>query len=661
MAPEQLAGREATVRSDLYALGLVLYELFTGRRPFAARTVPEALDERSSGLPSPPSSHVENLDPAVERAILRCLEPDPEQRPGSALAVAAALPGGDPLAAALAMGETPSPEVVAAAPSEAGIRPGLALGGVAFCLAAILAGEWMAYEFLMAPGGRPPLVLADRAGEILRRLGHSTEGHDTAWGYGRPATPSARPAFDRATAEAMAGGAAPPYYTFWYRSAPGVLMPVGRLGTSPDDPPRAAPGSALVELDTDGRLVGLEAWHAAEASRGAEADWDAVLEMAGLRAGELERVEASRAPPMYATETAAWRGTYPAGRERRVEAAARDGRVVWLRVFDPDAGDPGLVLEALPQAFVGLLYLLFSLIIVAGVWLARVNLLSGRGDRRGAWRVSLLVGGYWLLGLALKATHGPAVSEFLVWYKVLGHALFVAVLTGIFYLGLEPALRRHWPHRIVAWSRALAGRLRDPLVGQSLFLGAVVTAVAAQLDAVGFLVGQALGRDPAVWSVLIPEDTGWQVAHVLAMWPMSLGVGTVQGLGFAVLALVVVRAVRHEPLGLLLVAGLMTFGLAMRDQVVDPGLQIGALAQSGLLLWLLLRSGLLAFTTAVVLINLVLLYPTTRFGEGWAATPSMALALTVPAVAAFGGWVSARAVRRTARIGDPRPLSSAEV
>ena len=49
---------------------------------------------------------------AVERAILRCLEPDPKLRPASALEVAASLPGGDPLAEALAAGETPSPEMV---------------------------------------------------------------------------------------------------------------------------------------------------------------------------------------------------------------------------------------------------------------------------------------------------------------------------------------------------------------------------------------------------------------------------------------------------------------------------------------------------------------------------------------------------------------------
>ena len=53
-----------------------------------------------------------DIDPAVEKVIRRCLDPDPAKRPATALAVAAALPGGDPLAAALAAGETPSPEMV---------------------------------------------------------------------------------------------------------------------------------------------------------------------------------------------------------------------------------------------------------------------------------------------------------------------------------------------------------------------------------------------------------------------------------------------------------------------------------------------------------------------------------------------------------------------
>jgi serine/threonine protein kinase len=100
MAPEQLNGQPASVRTDLYALGLVLFEIFTGRRAYDAKTLGDLKQLHDTGSVATPSSIVRDLDPAVERVILRCLDKDPQKRPGSALAVAAALPGADPLAAA---------------------------------------------------------------------------------------------------------------------------------------------------------------------------------------------------------------------------------------------------------------------------------------------------------------------------------------------------------------------------------------------------------------------------------------------------------------------------------------------------------------------------------------------------------------------------------
>ena len=186
MAPEQLAGRGSSVQSDLYALGLVLYELFTGRKAFEAATLAEWRHKHSQEPPTAPSTVTPGLDASVERVILRCLEKEPGRRPRSAAAVAAALPGGDPLAAAIAAGETPSPEMVAAAGSDEGMKPAAALA----CLISILAGLALvaylsprAYRHGHVPLEKPPEALAERSKEIIRRFSYAEKPADTAWGF----------------------------------------------------------------------------------------------------------------------------------------------------------------------------------------------------------------------------------------------------------------------------------------------------------------------------------------------------------------------------------------------------------------------------------------------------------------------------------------------
>src|SRR5438445_13707905 len=90
MAPEQLAGKEVTTRSDIYALGLVLYEVFTGKRVFGEKS--SGTRGHGESTPSRPSSVVRDLDPIVDRVILRCLETEPGARPATVLAVARRCP-----------------------------------------------------------------------------------------------------------------------------------------------------------------------------------------------------------------------------------------------------------------------------------------------------------------------------------------------------------------------------------------------------------------------------------------------------------------------------------------------------------------------------------------------------------------------------------------
>jgi eukaryotic-like serine/threonine-protein kinase len=96
MAPEQLEGQPANVRADLYAVGLIAYEILTGRLPYPGHHVLSAVVKRSKTPPPPPSSVARGIPQAWDQCIVRCLDPDPANRFQTADELLTALASGDP-------------------------------------------------------------------------------------------------------------------------------------------------------------------------------------------------------------------------------------------------------------------------------------------------------------------------------------------------------------------------------------------------------------------------------------------------------------------------------------------------------------------------------------------------------------------------------------
>ena len=543
MAPEQLTRGETTIQSDLFALGLILSEIFTGRAVLKAGSIPELVRAHESSL-SQAVTFTEDIDSTVQRVIRRCLEREPHDRPASARAVAAALPGGDPLEAALAAGETPSPEMVAAS----GETGQLSLRTAGICLAILLIG--LAGLILIL--GRTSATIdlnksadayAEDARDVLEGLGQKRGEAYEDWGFAQT----------NETPNRMA---------FWYRQSPQRLVPVldsQKVRTARvvalDNPPPLVPGMITVRLNSVGALRELLVIPSKKVlanlpvAGGNEPNNDktndlqpvspndaALAESSGQttenppdaganesekyipNAAEARLLELARFPSAdfdfkyqewTVDELQDWMPPV-SGRayslvpldqptDRTAEPGARNGKATEdtiapvITQFNFAELDGRIVFFHVadaaapkPQTFSPLtddrLTLgpgVSVLVTLIAMVLAWRNVLAGRSDIRGGRWLALFVFAASFTDAALESVLTPGVL-----FTGLLLSLAASVRFWIYYVALEPLARRYWPEMLVNWSRGLAGRVRDPGIGRDILYG-MLTAILFTLFAFG--------------------------------------------------------------------------------------------------------------------------------------------------------------------------------
>lgn len=671
MAPEQLAGVQVTEASDIYSLGLVLYEMFTGRPAFDAKDVLEYLRLHQTAMPPTPSEIVPEIDPKVEAVIMACLRKDPADRPESALNVAAALPGGDILAAALDAGQIPTREMLANAAAQGNInRRGMyqiaAAALVLFVLAIVLGNN--THPVARNGGVKSPEILLERAREVSRIAGHAVTSKYVDCRYFPSADLKVSSVASRTSGDELQL-AFPPDGPLLFRFQERVSSPAATgsdvlsfimPGKNPFAADSDSDASSTVILDGAGRLLFLELKSPARpdlSSAENSADWKSLVRATGHDPRDLVPAQPMTLPEVYAEEQLAFLSSSGSAEAPvRIEIATNRHDVRFLAVLhdasaaSKSAHSSNLDRWNLVRNVRNSVLLVLLAVALPAAWKNWKN----RGDLAGAMRLGLVVSGLRLLGSLLAIRNLGGFSDCIE--DLTGSAISAlceGMIIALFYMAMESQVRLEWPRTLGCWSRVLAGRLRDPFVGRDVLIGCLVGSFWAILVFIDRRLPVSMGWETRTHLRLYQgmEDllgSRFAVSGVLE----TLRSGVYQGL--VMLFLIVIAMWLASPRRWLAILVAWFIGSAMFAPTASHPITGWTLFPFGLVavaLFVLIHCGLVSVLAAVLVVGWLAIFPITTNLNAWYAGYGL---FACAATAGLAGWSFYQAIQ----LPTPKDLQS---
>jgi len=289
---------------------------------------------------------------------------------------------------------------------------------------------------------------------------------------------------------------------------------------------------------------------------------------------------------------------------------------------------------------------LLFVVVLGGAVVARRNLRLGRGDRRGALRLASFVFSLLAAAWILQVHHVVALSEIGLFFDFLGYGMMIAGLVWMVYIALEPYARRLWPNGLISWSRLLSGRVRDPLVGRDLLIGAAAGGFIRiwwgtymlLLDRLSLPVDRLRAA-----SLLSLSGTGQAIGN----WCQLLAVSLYVAVGW-LFALLLVRALLRRTWIAAFVVVVFAAGTAVPGAANPVLFGLFMTVAFSVYLLVLVRFGLLASALTGAYLWMTEFVVLTLDGSAWYAGRSFLILLLFAAIAAYGFWTSlaGRPIRR---------------